>query len=295
MRENNGDIAALQAGLKQRKPARSGLRLYTAEFDSVSLCDFYRGRSAFLMLSGPSLNQLDLAQLDKRGLVTMAVNNAWAVRRPTLWTCVDDPGRFIDTGWKDPGILKLVPMAHFDRRLRIQLADGKMADSAFRVRQMPGVLFYRRNESFDHQRFLKADTVNWGQDGESTDSLGIKGKRSVMLAALHLLHYLGFKTVYLIGADFKMAPERKYAFDENRSPQSIRHNNVLYDSLSQRFKALRPHFEKHGFTVLNATPESALDAFDRIDFAEAVARAGSECGKPINTAGWYELNKESKQ
>lgn len=295
MRENGGDIAALQAGLKQRKPARSGLRLYTADFDSVSLCDFYRGRSAFLMLAGPSLNQLDLSQLTKRGIATMAVNNAWAVHRPTLWTCVDDPGRFIDTGWKDPGILKLVPMAHFDRRLRIQLEDGKMADSAFRVRQMPGVLFYRRNDQFDHRRFLKADTVNWGQDGESTDSLGIKGKRSVMLAALHLLHYLGFKTVYLIGADFKMAPDQKYAFAENRSPQSIRHNNVLYDSLKQRFAALRPHFENNGFTVLNATPDSALDTFDRIGFGEAVARAGSECGKPVNTQGWYELNKEASK
>jgi hypothetical protein len=116
-----------------------------------------------------------------------------------------------------------------------------------------------------------------------------------MLAALHLLHYLGFSTVYLLGADFKMGADQKYAFAENRSPQSIRHNNVLYDSLRQRFKALRPHFEKHGFTVLNATPGSELEAFDRIAFADAVARAGSECGKPVSTQGWYELNKEAKK
>ena len=91
MRENQSDIAALQAGLKARKPSRDGLRLYTADFDSVSLDGFYRGRSAFLILSGPSLTQIDLAALNKRGIVTMAVNNAWAVYRPTLWTCVE-PG-----------------------------------------------------------------------------------------------------------------------------------------------------------------------------------------------------------
>jgi hypothetical protein len=34
---------------------------YTADFDSVSLGGFYRGRSAFLILSGPSLTQLDLS------------------------------------------------------------------------------------------------------------------------------------------------------------------------------------------------------------------------------------------
>ena len=116
VRENQSDIAALQAGLKARKPARDGLRLYTAPptFESVSLSGFYRGRSAFLMLSGPSLKQIDLSLLDARGIVTMAVNNAWSVRRPTLWTCVDDPGRFIDVGWKDPGILKFVPTCMWD-------------------------------------------------------------------------------------------------------------------------------------------------------------------------------------
>jgi hypothetical protein len=294
MRENQSDIAALQAGLKLRKPAKSGLRLYTTDFDSVSLSDFYRGRSAFLLLSGPSLNQIDLTQLTKRGIVTMAVNNAWAVHRPTLWTCVDDPGRFIDTGWKDPAILKFVPMAHWDRRLRIQLGDGKMASSAFRVKQMPSVMLYRRNEHFDHQRFLKADTVNWGQDGESSDELGIKGKRSVMLAALHLLHYLGLRTVYLIGADFKMAPDKKYAFDEHRSPQAIRHNNILFESLQKRFVALKPHFDQAKFRVVNCTPDSGLTVFEQMPFADAVAAASAECSKPVNTAGWYQPAEEKK-
>jgi len=288
MRENSGDIAALQAGLKQRKPARSGVRLYTADFDSMSLCDFYRGKSAFLMLSGPSLNQIDLAQLNRRGVVTMAVNNAWSLHRPTLWTCVDDPGRFIDTGWKDPGILKIVPVSHFDKRLRVQNPDGSFRASAFKVRQMPGVLFYRRSDHFDHGRFLKSDTINWGQDGEHTDSLGIKGKRSVMLAALHLLHYLGFRTVYLLGCDFKMAGDRKYAFDENRSAQAIRHNNILYESLHKRFEALKPHFDQQGFKVINCSPGSELSVFERMEFADAVEAAGAECGKAMNTAGWYQ-------
>ena len=63
-----------------------------------------------------------------------------------------------------------------------------------------------------------------------------------MLVALRLLHYLGFRTVYLIGADFKMTPEQGHAFDEARSAESVRHNNVLYDSLNRRFEALRDHF-----------------------------------------------------
>jgi hypothetical protein len=287
MRDHDADIAALQAGLHVRRPARNGLRLYTTDFDSVSLCDFYRGRQAFLVLSGPSLATHDLSQLNRRGIVTMGVNNSWAVHRPMFWTCVDSASRFLDTGWKDPGILKLVPMSHWSERLRIQRPDGTMAPSAFRVKQMPSVLLYRRSEHFDHRRFLDEDVVCWGNHTSTKDTLGIKGKRSVMLAALRLLHYFGFRTVYLVGADFKMTPEKGYAFDEARSAEAVRHNNVLYESLNRRFEALAEHFKSHKFTVLNCTEGSGLTAFPHIPFAEAVEKAAAECGKPVNTKGWY--------
>lgn len=287
MRDHDADIAALQAGLHVRRPARNGLRVYTTDFDSVSLCDFYRGRQAFLVLSGPSLATHDLSLLTKRGIVTMGVNNSWAVHRPTLWTCVDSAGRFIDTGWKDPGILKFVPMSAWNERLRIQKPDGKMANSAFRVKHMPSVLLYRRSEHFDHQRFLEEDVVCWGNHTTTKDSLGIKGKRSVMLVALRLLHYLGFRVVYLVGADFKMTPEKGYAFDEERSAEAVRHNNVLYGALNQRFEALRDHFKQHRFTVLNCTPGSGLTAFEHVGFEQAVERASAECGTLRDTKGWY--------
>ena len=287
MRDHAGDIAALQAGLHLRRPARNGLRLYTTTFDSVSLCDFYRGRHAFLVLSGPSLAGHDLSLLDKRGIVTMGVNNSWAVCRPHLWTCVDGPGRFIDTGWKDPGILKFVPMANWNARLRIQRLDGTMKPSAFRVRQMPSVLLYRRGEHFDHRRFLDEDTVCWGNDGATKDSLGIKGKRSVMMVALRLLHYLGFRTVYLLGADFKMSPDERYAFDQDRSSGAIRHNNVLFEALNRRFEAMQGYFKRSRFAVYNGTPESGLTAFERLPYEQAIEKASAECGKPITTRGWY--------
>lgn len=290
MRDHDADIAALQAGLHVRRPARNGLRLYTADFDSVSLCEFYRGRQAFLTLSGPSLAEHDLTLLNNRGIVTMGVNNSWAVHRPHLWTCVDDPGRFIDTGWKDAGILKFVPMAHWNARLRIQKHGGQMAKSAFRVKQMPSVLLYRRSEHFDHRRFLDEDTVCWGNNTKTTDSLGLKGKRSVMMVALRLLHYLGFRTVYLIGADFRMSPEQRYAFEENRSADAIRHNNVLYEALNQRFEALKDHFKRAKFTVLNCTSDPrncGLTAFEHVPYEQAIEKAAAECGKAVDTKGWY--------
>ena len=120
--------------------------------------------------------------------------------------------------------------------------------------------------------------------------------RSDILAppiAFRLVHHLGFSTVYLLGCDFKMDAERKYAFDEHRAANAIRHNNVLYDSLSRRFEALKPHFEKHRFRVVNCSPGSALEVFEKMAFEDAVKAAASECGKPIRTDGWYEPNPKA--
>ena len=146
---------------------------------------------------------------------------------------------------------------------------------------------YRRGEHFDHRQFLDEDTVCWGNNGGTRDSLGIKGKRSVMLVALRLLHYLGFRTVYLLGADFKMSEDRGYAFDETRTPEAVRHNTVLYRALNRRFEALRDHFRRARFTVVNCTPGSGLTAFEHIPYDQAVERAAAECSKPVSTRGWY--------
>jgi hypothetical protein len=92
-----------------------------------------------------------------------------------------------------------------------------------------------------------------------------------------------------------MATDRKYAFDETREAAAIKHNNVLYDSLSRRFEALLPHFEKHRFRVVNCSPGSELGVFERMSFEGAIAEAGKECSKPVNTKGWYtpvEANRE---
>ena len=191
----------------------STLLLYTAEGQSVSLENWYRGRPVFLVCGGPSLGDMDLTQLKRPGIITFGVNNVWAAYRPNLWCCVDRPGNFLDTGWKDPAILKFAPLGKVDTHLHLRRKDGGFKKSTYKLKNMPSVLYFRRNEKFDAEHFLTQGTVNWGCHGRCTDHLGIKGSRSVMLAAMRLIHYLGFRTVYIIGADFKMvqSPQDKAA------------------------------------------------------------------------------------
>ena len=283
------DINVLTGIRPAKRADEIKMPLFTSNFTEMNLSGWYAGRSAFLIGGGPSLNDHDLTKLRKaRGIVTMGLNNSWGVYKPDLWTCVDGPNRFFDTGWKDPSITKFVPMAYWNTILRVQ-SKGKMKPSAFRVWQMPAVNYYLRSYHFDPSKYLTEDRVCWGGPSKHTDALGIKGARSVFMAGIKLLTYLGFKKIYCIGTDFKMSETRKYAFGQDRTAQAIKHNNHLYGSVIKRMTSLVPHLKQRGIDIRVCCPDSGLlECFPFIDYDEAVDKASSECEKKINPAGWYE-------
>jgi len=271
---------------------RTRLKMYTGSMESIDLAGWYAQRSVFLIMSGPSLREMDLTQLDQRGIMTMGVNNSWAVHRPQLWTCVDPPGKFHDVGWKDPGITKFVPIAHRDARLRVKTDAGAFRDSSFVVGDMPAVYYFPARTSFDASSYFDDPAVQWGNEAKIKDSEGVSGSRSCMLAALRLCHYLGFRCVFIVGADFRMDADHKYAFEQDRSASSIKHNNSLYRALNKRFALLkRTQFEQRDFHVFNCTPSSGLTAFPHYPFEKAVEYARAECGKAVDTVGWYERDQ----
>jgi hypothetical protein len=253
---------------------------------NVWLEDQFKGWTVFLLCGGPSLaDKYDLAQLIRTGVMTFAKNISPTIFRPQLWTQVDGTGNFLRSIFLDPRIMKFVPFEH---------ADDLVFDSnAWRFTDMhvadcPNVVYWRRNSQFNHEQFLSEDTINWGQNAEGRCSLGHKGSRSVMLSAVRICFALGFRTVFLVGADFTMSlGAQNYAWKQDRSKSSVKHNNETYQILNARFDALRPIFERHRFQVYNCNPDSGLKSFDHVPFAEAVDYAVRE----LPPADWQESRR----
>ncbi len=285
-----------ELSFKKIIPQTKNLFLYTSNGESISLENFYMGSSCFLLCSGPSLNNLDLSLLNKRGIMTMAVNNAWSIYKPNLWICVDDPGNFIDIGWKDPSILKFAPIGHVHRNLQVKEDNGTFRTSQFKVKEMPSVLYFRRNDKFDAQNFLNQNTINWGNGEKNIDELGNKGGRSVMLAAIRILYYLGFRRVFLLGADFKMQDgQNNYAFKQDRTNSSINSNNNTYKALNSRFNALKPIFDSLNYKIYNCNKDSGLESFPFVNYETAVKQISSNFNKKIDTFGWYDKKEKEIQ
>lgn len=224
--------------------------------------------SVFLCLNGPSFDEEARAMLANRpGVVTFAVNNGAHGFRPDLWACVDAPDRFMGSIWKDGRILKFVPVKY--------LAGGGSA----MVREAPAVVGFPQNEAFCAERFLREDSMNWGNH----KSRG--GGRSVMLVALRIAWELGFRRVVLVGCDFHMDERRRYWFPEDRTEQAIRNNMTTYEILRGFFTELLPVFAEAGFAVVNATPGSGLDVFPLVDLDEEIAATTVDTGG--STLGMY--------
>lgn len=262
---------------------RSSPYFFRPDGSPVDLVSIYSG-TAFLILNGPSLATIPKLheRLSAPGVISMGVNNGGHHIRPQLWTCVDSPERFMASIWKDPKILKFVPMGSLGKNIPDHAA---MAPSYLTVSDCPAVLGYRRNEKFTASSFLSEPTINWGNHS----SLG--GGRSVMLVAIKLLYLLGFRKIYLLGCDFNMVEERGYFFDEGRSKHAVSNNMATYRMLSERFSELAEVFRAAGLEVLNANPDSALESFPKVTFEQAFSDAAasrwSRSDLTASTRGMY--------
>ena len=90
----------------------------------LPLAGMFKGSSLFMMLSGPSLASTDFSLIDRRGIMTMGVNNSPSIYRTHLWTHSDPVDKFHHGIWRDPGIMKFTPIKYFGRLMRIKKNDG---------------------------------------------------------------------------------------------------------------------------------------------------------------------------
>lgn len=254
------------------------------------------GGQCFIVLSGPSIRTLDLSLLSRRGVFTIAVNNAGTIVRPNAWIYVDTPDKFHESLWLDPAVLKFVHFRHLRRRmmLRHKLPNGEFetlqnaTGRALTIADMPGVIGIDRNADFRPERWLEEPQINWGNGKNQAAVNGNLRCLNVMFAVLKLAYSLGFRVVYLLGCDFLMSFERPYAFGQDKEAAACISNNESYRTMNAMFRQLRPRFDAAGYRVFNCNPRSGLTVFPACRYEDAIEAATSHIPQdPIDASGWY--------
>jgi hypothetical protein len=286
--------------IKTFRPLAQPQVIFNYDRAPVNLVDIYRGCTGFLILSGPSTRELDISQLERPGLLKMCVNNSSRVVRPNLWTCVDPPDRFLYSVWSDPTIMKFVPESFRSKSLWDTYEDKPVMDR--KVGDCPSIYYYPRNTNFVPGAWLTEGSINWGQNKSTSfydPELGkkVSGTRSCMLVAIRIMAMMGVRTIFLVGADFKMDPKQPYAFDQGKHQGGINSNNNAYRALNSFFNVLKPHFDEIGLKVYNTNPDSGLKSFPHIDYQKAIDFALSDVGDTSQeiTSGMYDSIKDKKK
>lgn len=302
---------------------------FTHDHHPLPLVDHFKGRTAFLVAGGPSLSQgqpleflkavkgynvetdekkkaeilrqceetsvlpqvYDLEQFYEPGIWSITMNNACRVVKSDAWACVDSPSHFILSNWLNPKVMKFAPICHTQKKL---FNNSTWKETDVRTMDCPNMVYYKRNEHFQHEQFLDEDTINWGCHKK------YGGGRSIMFATIRILYLLGFRRVFLVGVDMDMDAKKHYAFAQDRAPSSQRGNNSTYQLMQTRFGLLRPIFEDRGFHVFNCNPNSKFTVFDHIPFDQAVASTIEEDLLGIDvinerTEGLYDREAKKKE
>jgi len=283
----------------------------TADGQPLEIHGLFRGSTAFMLLAGPSLNDLDLSPLNRRGIVSIGVNQSPVMHRANFWCYVDRARKFHDAIWKDPGVLKIVPSRHFSKPLQTKLppADGqpegefsiihrrqedrqqgdRSATVPAQVREFPGVIGYKRNATFNPDEWLSQGSVNWGNARRPAKKNGHPRCLNVMFASIKIAYALGFRNLFLLGCDFYMEESQPYAFGQAKHADGCASNNNCYRMLNEMFGLLKPKFDDAGFRVFNCNPRSGFRVFPHVAYEDAVEFATSSMPpEPLDAAGWYE-------
>lgn len=264
----------------KRHPARGKNIFMRADKRNIDIVDLFHGQTAFICAGGPSFKYVDKSRLQQPGILTMALNNTAHLFRPTMWTGQDPQYRFMPSIWDDPKIMKFTLL---DYRFRRYWDKSKNNYTNHDIRSCPNVFFHRRHSNFIADKWINEDRVVWGTPKDLPE--GGHGARSVLVAALHILYFLGFHKVYLVGVDFHMDEKKKYWFDEDRGRGAIINNRRVFHHVNKHLTDLQPHLLKAGFNVFNTNKDSALKAFPHYSLEKAVEESIIDTSE--STKGYY--------
>jgi hypothetical protein len=295
---------------------------------TLEITDLFRGREAFLVCGGPSANDLPLEKLNQRGVLIFSANNWPGVLppnvRPHVWLFNDKPIKFHEALFHDPAILKFMPVTLWHRQKRgwtVYMKDpknGKHIPSKWWPVDMPCSVGYVRNHEFNPETFLTAGSLCQGNDKKHALALHnvkdpktkvkteqpIPGKKpngfphviNTMFSAISLPYYLGVRTLYLVGCDFRMNVEKPYGFPQDKHRGGVIACNEHFRSMLIMFDALRPKFDQAGYKVFNCFKYSGLTSFPFKPFEECLdeCRQYADFSPTLDTARWYDNEPVAK-
>lgn len=214
--------------------------------------DAYTGKRCFIVANGPSLRMDDLDRFVDNNEITFGMNRIYELYDRTKWR----PTFYLS---QDPTVIRACLQETVEQTKNsivfVKVPGEKKYD-------IPGAINY----DLDYTNVDKHIPPDF-YDG--SNCLFADGK-SVTHTAFQLAVYMGFKDIYIIGADCNYSSDNK-SINKDSYPDSR-----MYDAKKvgippdmeytfSAYRVVRKYAEKHGINVYNATRGGMLEELIRVD------------------------------
>lgn len=233
---------------------------YLSDYQNPELAQFKNIHTnqerCFIVATGPSLRMEDLDLLNTRNEVTFSVNRVYKAFSQTKWRptyyCISDKENFL---LFENDILNLNLPYKF-------LSDWHLP-------------FWQKYKSGTHGLYryhMLAEYDRENEDAFSEDiTNGIYGGSTVIYITIQLAIYMGFKNIYIIGADCEYRGDGKEEhnhfisgyIDSNNTTKPYK---LAVEQIFKDYQNAKNYADKHGIKIYNATRGGKLEVFERVDF-----------------------------
>lgn len=210
-------------------------------------------QSCFIVANGPSLTYEDLNKIHEMGICSFGVNNIYKSGEHTKWSpdyyVVGDPNG-TENDWTEIACYKA--------------RDKFVVDGAdlFWSRILPSNI---------HKIHCSQDYGTRGIDVSEDITYSVSKGMTVIHVCFQIAIYMGFKKIYLIGADttdYNSTSKSHFTADYiDEKTQDIIANPFLdVERMIKGYISIREFSKKQDVEIFNATRGGALEVFERVDF-----------------------------
>jgi hypothetical protein len=217
------------------------------------------GADAYLCCPGPSLADVDDSKIHVPGAMIFGLNTSYPKIRPDVWIGMDRPECYDRSLWWQPFI--------------------KICRGSFGGIDCEGIPIKTCNNVY----FADVETPKDYQSTFSNRAHDIKFAwyNHTLGVALHILVWMGARTIYLVGCDF--GGNKDYYDNRVLSDVSKKRNKLLYDKQIHFVEVFNSYAQRWGIQVNSCSPVSPINKFlNFVSLEKALERSKKRVPKVNN-------------
>ena len=222
----------------------------------------HQGERCFIVATGPSLRMEDLERLRKNREICFSMNRIYAAFDQTDWR----PDYYVVTD-------RVALNEYWGEILDLDIKEKFISDRyiIFDSRKQKDLAAH----SNMYRLHIPARGSIQGKIGFSSDcSKQCYEGGTVVYTCLQLAVYMGFKEIYLIGADCSYLgekPTKNDYFISGYLPANRHTNPVQMDTMLAAYQRARDYTDSCGIKIYNSTRGGKLEVFERVDLDKIIS------------------------